>query len=460
MARFAWVLAGIGLGFLPATAWASSPGAWVPEAWSVIPFGLLLLAIAVLPLAVPHFWESNRNKGIVAGVLSLPVLALTLSSAPGALVHSLEEYLGFIVLLWSLYTISGGILLRGNLVATPRVNTAFLAIGAVMANIFGTTGASMLLVRPLLQTNLERRHKTHTFLFFIFLVSNVGGCLTPLGDPPLYMGFLRGIPFTWTLHLFPEWLFMTLALLGVYFVWESRAFRREPPTEAVEEVLDYEPLRLSGKVNLLLIAGVLATIILSGQIDLGPATPFLRDGVMVLLGLASMALTPREVRERNRFSFGAIIEVAVLFLGIFITMVPALALLRARGADLGVTEPWQFFWVTGALSSFLDNTPTYLTFLELAQGTLGVDQAPQLLSTETGVFVLKAISLGAVFMGSMTYIGNGPNFMVKALAEERGPTRVPMPSFGGYLLYSCAILLPLFAATMVLFLLPGSPLRF
>jgi len=448
------------MGAWPLPAWASAPGPWVPEVWSVIPFGLLLLAIAVLPLAVPHFWEPNRNKGIVAGLLSVPVLILTLTQAPGALLHSLEEYMGFIVLLWSLYTISGGILLRGNLVATPKVNTAFLAIGAVMANVFGTTGASMLLVRPLLQTNMERRHKTHTFLFFIFLVSNVGGCLTPLGDPPLYMGFLRGIPFTWTLNLFPEWLFMTLALLGVYFAWETRAFRKERPTEMAEEVLDYEPLRLEGKINLLLIAGVLATIVVSGQVDLGPATPFLRDGVMVALGLLSMVLTPRKVREDNRFTFGAIIEVAVLFLGIFITMVPALALLRAKGADLGVTDPWQFFWATGSLSSFLDNTPTYLTFLELAQGTLGAAQAPDLLATEAGAFVLKAISLGAVFMGAMTYIGNGPNFMVKALAEERGPTRVPMPSFGGYLVYSCAILLPLFALTTVLFLMPWSPLRF
>jgi Na+/H+ antiporter NhaD/arsenite permease-like protein len=439
---------------LPSAALAEGAApAVVPPLFAVAPFALLLLSIAVLPLAFPHFWESNRNKGLVAGAIAAPILVYYLAVDVPTLAHTMEEYLGFIVLLWSLYTISGGIVLRGNLVATPAVNTAFLAVGTVLANVFGTTGASMLLIRPLLRTNMERQHKVHTVVFFIFLVSNVAGCLTPLGDPPLYMGFLRGIPFSWTLTLWPEWLFLSAVLLAVYYFWDRRAFAREAPTEIVEERTDYQPLRIDGWVNVGLILGVVATIVLSGQIDLGSATGFVRDGVMVALGLASMALTPKRWRQDNRFNFGAIIEVAVLFLGIFITMIPALVLLRVRGGELGVTHPWQYFWAAGGLSSFLDNTPTYLTFLELAQGSFQAGHAIDLLSSPEGVRVLQAISLGAVFMGANTYIGNGPNFMVKAIAEEKGPLHVDMPSFGGYMLYSLAILVPLFGVVTAVFFL-------
>ncbi len=375
--------------------------------------------------------------------MALPSLVYYLILGPGEVVYHLEEYFGFIVLLWSLYTISGGVLLKGNLVATPWVNTAFLAIGALAANVFGTTGASMLLIRPLLKANMERQHKRHTFIFFIFIVANVGGCLTPLGDPPLYMGFLKGIPFTWTLALWPQWLFVNVALLVMYHLWDRRAIRRESTESLERDLLDREPLRIEGWINMALIVGVLATIVS------GVGTPW-REVIMIALGLISMWATPREIRAANFFNFNAIIEVAVLFLGIFITMIPALVLLEQQGTSLGVTQPWQFFWTTGTLSSFLDNTPTYLTFLSLAQGVAGVHEATALLVPPWEA-ILVAISLGAVFMGANTYIGNGPNFMVKAIAEERGPMHVDMPSFGGYMLYSLVILVPLFVVVTLIF---------
>ncbi len=451
---------------LPAVAMASSEhGGEVPTpslAW-VIPFALLLLCIAILPLKIPHWWENNRNKGIVAGLIALPVAAYYLTIAPGKLFFHLHEYLSFIVLLWSLYTISGGIVLRGNLAATPRTNTIFLAIGALIANLFGTTGASMLLIRPLLRTNMERKHKVHTVVFFIFVVSNVGGCLTPLGDPPLYMGFLQGIPFEWTLALWPEWLVMNVALLAIYYCWDCKAHGKETISDVKQDITEVVPLRIDGWLNVALILGVVATIIASGQVlkipevaggPWGARVPWLRDGAMVLLGLLSMATTRKQWRQDNSFNFNAIIEVAVLFVGIFITMIPALVLLEQRGTELGVTEPWQYFWATGLLSSFLDNTPTYLTFLSLAKGAFGVD-ALGLIDPEfaagLGVTIVRAISLGAVFMGAMTYIGNGPNFMVKAIAEEKGPARVDMPSFGGYMLYSFGILMPLLIVVSVVF---------
>lgn len=415
-----------------------------PPVWAVAPFLLLLLAIAVLPLVFPRFWERNRNKGLVVALVSAPIVAYYLAVSPGEIPYHLEEYFSFLVLLWSLYTISGGIVLQGNLAATPGVNTAILAVGAVAANIFGTTGASMLLIRPLLRTNMERRNKAHTPIFFIFIVSNIGGCLTPLGDPPLYMGFLYGVPFGWTLSLWPEWLFMNAVLLGLYYLWDRRAYAREAPADVARDETEREALTILGRRNVALIAGVLAAI------ALGLPTPW-REATMIGLGALSIATTPREYREANCFSWGAIIEVAVLFAGIFVTMIPALVLLEQRGGELGVTEPWQFFWTSGGLSSFLDNTPTYLTFLALAQGDLGISDAALLVGHEPGEAILRAISLGAVFMGANSYIGNGPNFMVKAIAEERGPLHVRMPSFGGYLLYSGGILIPLFVVVTVLF---------
>jgi Na+/H+ antiporter NhaD/arsenite permease-like protein len=402
---------------------------------SVLPFVAMLLAIAVLSLWAPRWWEPNRHKALVAAVLAAPVVLFYLGHRPGALVDMAEEYVSFLLLLTGLYVIAGGIRLTGDLEATPLVNTTFLAAGAVLASVLGTTGASMLLIRPLLQTNSQRTSARHTVIFFIFLVSNVGGLLTPLGDPPLFLGYLQGVPFTWTLRLWPVWLVTAGALLGVYFVWDSILHAREPVTAIRLDRARRRPLRLSGSLNGVWLVGVVATVALLG--------PPWRELAIVGLSALSLGWTPRAIRNANEFTFAPMVEVAVLFAGLFATMIPALELLRSRGGELGVRAPWAFFWATGALSSFLDNAPTYLTFLALAQGqglpgeVVGVSHA-----------VLAAISAGAALMGANTYIGNAPNFMVKAIAEE---AKVRVPSFFGYMAYSGAILLPLFVLVTWLF---------
>jgi len=408
--------------FVPALAWA-------------LPFAGLLLSIAVLPLAAPHFWESNLRKLGVCALLGAPVLALYWRAHPTMLVHAASDYVSFIVLLGGLFVISGGVLLEGDLEATPRTNAAFLGFGALLASFVGTTGASMLLIRPLLQTNRERKHVAHTVVFFIFLVSNVGGCLTPLGDPPLFLGYLLGVPFTWTFRLFVPWLFTTTLVLAVYALWDRRAHAREARADLKRDFYEVRRLRVAGKENLALLGGVLAAVAFLGA-------PW-RELVIVGLSVLSYARTDPGLRKANRFTFHPILEVAALFAGIFVTMLPALDILRARGAELGVRAPWQFFWATGALSSFLDNAPTYLTFLALAQG---LGQPAEVVGVSHAT--LAAISLGAVFMGANTYIGNGPNFMVRSIAEERG---VKMPSFGGYMLYSLGVLVPVFLLVTVVF---------
>jgi Na+/H+ antiporter NhaD/arsenite permease-like protein len=410
--------------------------AFVPSFGWALPFVGLLLAIAILPLAAPHFWESNLRKLGVSALLAFPVLWLYLRHRPESLVHAAEDYVSFILLLGGLFVISGGIFLEGDLEATPLTNAAFLGVGALLASFIGTTGASMLLIRPLLQTNRERKHVAHTVVFFVFLVSNIGGCLTPLGDPPLFLGYLLGVPFAWTFRLFVPWLFTTALVLAIYVAWDLRAHAREEKKDLRRDFYEVRRLRMGGRVNLVLLAGVLlAVAFLKG--------PW-RDGAIASLAVASLVLTDRELRRANRFTFHPILEVAALFAGIFVTMLPALHILQARGQELGVREPWQFFWATGALSSFLDNAPTYLTFLALAR-SLGL--APEVVGVPHSLLV--AISLGAVFMGANTYIGNGPNFMVRSIAEERG---VRMPSFGGYMLYSGAVLLPVFVVVTLVFL--------
>ena len=403
--------------------------------YTVVPFVVILLGIAVLPLAAPRWWESNRNKLLVSIVLGLPVLVLYLVREPSALVHMAEEYASFIVLLAALYVISGGILMRGDLLATPRVNSTFLAIGSVLASFIGTTGASMLLVRALLQTNRERTRVRHTVIFFIFLVSNIGGMLTPLGDPPLFLGYLQGVPFGWTFRLWPHWLLMVGVLLVTYFVWDTLLYTREPLAALRRDRARVEPLRVRGALNCLGLAGVVLAVAFLGA----PA----REAVLVALAAASLWRTPREIRRANGFTASPIVEVAVVFFGIFLTMIPALELLRLRGGELGVRAPWQFFWATGALSSFLDNAPTYLTFLALGQG-LGLAREV----VDVPHTILAAISVGAVAMGANSYICNAPNFMVKSIAEEQG---VRMPSFFGYMLYSGVVLLPLFAVVTLIF---------
>jgi len=403
--------------------------------YTVVPFVVMVLGIAVLPLAASHWWEPNRNKLLVSIVLGLPVLVLYVVREPSALVHMAEEYVSFIVLLAALYVISGGILMRGDLLATPLVNSAFLATGSVLASFIGTTGASMLLIRALLQTNRERTRVRHTVIFFIFLVSNIGGMLTPLGDPPLFLGYLQGVPFAWTFRLWPHWLLMVGVLLLTYFVWDTFLYTREPLAAIRRDRARIEPLRVRGALNTLGLAGVVLAVAFLGA----PA----REAVMVALAAVSLWWTPREIRRANGFTSYPIVEVAVLFFGIFLTMIPALELLRLRGGELGVRAPWQFFWATGVLSSFLDNAPTYLTFLALGQG-LGLAREV----ADVPHTILTAISVGAVAMGANSYIGNAPNFMVKSIAEEQG---VKMPSFIGYMLYSGLILLPLFAVVTLIF---------
>ena len=409
--------------------------ALAPPVYTVAPFVAMLLAIAVCPLWVTHWWESNRNKGIVAVLLGLPILGLYLTEHPGALLAMAEEYVSFIILIAGLYVISGGILLRGDLEATPLTNTTFLAFGAVIASFIGTTGASMLLIRPLLQTNRERTRVKHTVIFFIFLVSNIGGMLTPLGDPPLFLGYLQGVPFVWTFRLWAPWLLMVGVLLLAYFVWDTTQYTRESIAAIRRDRTQLQPLRVRGVLNGLWLVGVILAVAFLHE----PA----REAAIIGLVILSLWQTPAEIRRANGFTYYPIVEVAVLFFGIFLTMIPALEILRLRGGELGVREPWQFFWVTGALSSFLDNAPTYLTFLALGQG-LGLAREV----VDVPHVVLTGIAVGAVAMGANTYIGNAPNFMVKSIAEETG---VKMPSFFGYMLYSGLVLLPLFVLVTFLF---------
>ena len=431
--------------------------------WTLAPFAALLLSIAVLPLAAPHFWESNRNKALVSLGLALPI-ALWLALAHGAagwaeLGHKAMEFTSFIALLGALYVISGGIYVRGSLAGTPLVNTAMLGAGALLASAIGTTGASVLIVRPLLRANARRARKTHIVVFFIFVVSNCGGLLTPLGDPPLFLGFLKGVPFEWTLRLWREWALVNGALLLAFNFWDQWALNREERERAgalLEEVQRHERFGLLGAHNLALLAAIVGVIYASGSGLGSGGAPWrfgLQEGAMLGVAGASWALTNREIHRVNNFSWHPIVEVAALFAGIFVAMTPALLYLNEHAASFGISTPAHFFWATGVLSSFLDNAPTYLTFAATACGLDGIPLEGRYLATYLArggdnPAVLAAISTGAVFMGANTYIGNGPNFMVKAIAEHAG---VRMPSFFGYMAYSAAILLPLFALVTLAF---------
>jgi Na+/H+ antiporter NhaD/arsenite permease-like protein len=432
-----------------------------PNPWSFLPFAALLLSIAVLPLVkkLEHFWEKNRNKLLVAMALGLATLAyyyfaFGTKAAGDALHHALiEDYVPFMVLLFSLYTIAGGIHLSGDIRAIPSVNTLFLAVGAVLASFIGTTGASMLLIRPLLRTNSERKNKVHTVVFFIFVVSNMGGCLTPLGDPPLFLGYLRGVDFWWTLNLFRPWLFVNGLLLFLYYFGDRAAYAREEAADIAWDAVEVRPLGLHGGLNLFWLGCVIAGVALVDPTRPLPPTGwqpprYFREGLLLLFAALSY-VTPgnRSSRVRNEFNFSAVIEVACLFLGIFICMQPPVQYLQAQGAKLGLTTAPAFFWASGGLSSFLDNAPTYVVFFETARAVGGVGQAELPRLPPEGF--LTAVSLGSVFMGANTYIGNGPNFMVKTIAEKSG---VKMPSFFGYMVFSVLILIPLFLAVTFIFL--------
>ncbi|MCL4302648.1 MAG: sodium:proton antiporter [Anaerolineae bacterium] len=439
--------------------------------WSIIPFAGLLLTIGVMSFIAAnfphsplgHLWESNRNKLIIALLWALPVVILLFTLGEWTpLQHSLEEYFSFIALLFALFVISGGIYLEGDLKATPAVNLAFLGIGSVLANFIGTTGASVLLIRPLLKTNSERQHTIHIPVFFIFIVSNIGGCLLPIGDPPLFLGYLRGVPFFWTLNLVFEWLVAICLVLAIFFVWDTLSYKKETAYALKLDTMTYQPLKLKGGVNFVWLAGVLLAVIFitpnnlaSWGLESGPLK-FLREYLMLLMAGVSLLTSPlsAETRRKNNFTFAPILEVAYLFIGIFVAMIPALEILKANGAGIGVTQTWQFFWATGGLSSVLDNAPTYLTFLSLAQGLTAAAPAAypvpaNLAHLGVPAELLAAISLGAVFMGANTYIGNGPNFMVKAIADEWG---YKMPDFFTYIFkYSLPILLPVFIIITFIF---------
>ena len=431
---------------------------------SVLPFVLLLASIALLPLVAPHWWEHNRNRALLTAGLALPfsfwLLGKHGDSAQHALHEALLDYASFLALLGSLYVISGGIHVKGSLAGSPLSNCGLLGIGAIVANVIGTTGASMVLIRPLLRANSHRRRKTHIVVFFIFVVSNCGGLLTPLGDPPLFLGFLKGVPFTWTLTLWKQWALVNAVLLVISYFIDGFVFDREElerKGSLLEEVLHHAPFRVEGAHNLLLLLGVVLTIVAKGGgwfSESGHWSFGVQEGLMLVLTLASWFGTDRAIHKANRFQFAPIIEVAILFLGIFVTMVAPLAILNARGAELGISQPWQYFWATGTLSSFLDNAPTYLTMGATAAGQLGASvEHPHYLAEllERGplaVTILQAISCGAVMMGANTYIGNGPNFMVKAIAESSG---VKMPSFFGYMGWSLLVLVPVFVGVTLLF---------
>ncbi len=440
-----------------------------PPLWWLgsLPFVGMLGCIAVLPLipATHHWGESNVNRfGVAMFFATLTVVYYVavrgLGSVATVLNHAiLVEYIPFIVLLFSLYVISGGISLSGDLAARPATNTTFLAMGALIASFVGTTGASMLLIRPLLQTNSERRHVVHTVVFFIFLVSNVGGCLLPIGDPPLFLGYLFGVPFLWTMGLWGPWLVCCVLLLVVYYFWDTIAYKRESVEDIRRDETEKQPLRLRGVSNILLLGGIVACVALvdpNKPLPILGFTPFPFMRELLMLGLVALSLrrTPAGVREYNRFNYTAIVEVAALFIGIFIAMQVPVEYLSARGAELGVDSPWKFFWATGSLSSFLDNAPTYVVFFETAKAIPAEAGTATVALGRGGVInegFLIAISLGAVFMGAMTYIGNGPNFMVKSIAEQSG---VRMPSFFGYMIkYSIPVLIPAFLVVTVLFLL-------
>ena len=449
------------LAALPGLALAADiDGSALSVLWGV-PFAGILLSIALMPLLAPIFWHHHFGK-VAAGWALAFLVPFALVFGPGAagasFVHALvAEYIPFVILLTALFTVAGGIYIRGNLHGSPALNTAILAIGAALASVMGTTGASMLLIRQLIRANDNRKHTAHVVVFFIFIVSNAGGSLTPLGDPPLFLGFLKGVDFFLTVsHIFPETLFLVGSLLAIFFVMDSWYYHRREEVLRGDPTPDTKAIGFDGKANFALLGVVVALVLLSGlwksQVVFTIAGAevglpgIVRDVGLIIVALVSLRITPKQVHEDNQFSWGPMQEVAKLFAGIFLTIIPVIAMLKAGvngpfGAVVsavtrpdGTPDPAMYFWASGLLSSFLDNAPTYLVFFNTAGGD------PAVLMT-TLAPTLAAISAGSVFMGANSYIGNAPNMMVKAIAEDRG---VKMPSFFGYMLWSGGILVPLF----------------
>ena len=460
-----WLMRVVFLSCLVAPGAASAAdfdGAQLSAIWGV-PFAGILLCIALMPLLTPHFWHHHYGKVVAAWSLAFftPFAVLFGADVAGVnLVHALfAEYIPFIVLLTALFAVSGGIFIRGNLHGSPGLNTSILAIGAILASFMGTTGASMLMIRPLIRANDDRKHVAHVVVFFIFIVANAGGSLTPLGDPPLFLGFLKGVDFFWTVkNIFPQSLFLIGALLVIFFLLDSWYYYKREEIQLIDPTPDSRQIGFDGKVNFVLLACVVALVLMSGLwksdvsfnvagTDVG-LPGLVRDAGLLLIIMLSLKLTPSLVHSDNQFSWGPMQEVAKLFAGIFLTIIPVIAMLKAGvngpfGAVVSaVTNPdgspnvMMYFWISGLLSSFLDNAPTYLVFFNTAGGDA------QVLMTSLAP-TLAAISAGAVFMGANSYIGNAPNLMVKAIAEDRG---IKMPSFFGYMAWSCCVLIPLFIA--------------
>ncbi|MCC6963462.1 MAG: sodium:proton antiporter [candidate division Zixibacteria bacterium] len=452
-----------------APAWAGLP------LWSCIPFVGILLSIAIIPMVAPVFWHHHFAKVSFAWglIFAVPFIVAYGGLAAHELAHEmLLHYLPFIILLWGLFTVSGGIYLSGTLVGKPMTNVMLMLIGTALASWMGTTGAAMLLIRPLIRANKARNHKVHTIVFFIFLVANIGGLLTPLGDPPLFLGFLNGVPFFWTFQFWPKMVLATVILLALYFVIDSYYFHKEKSRGGTVTIDPHEPLRVHGAHNFLLLLGIVIAVLLSGTLKLGEVSLFhihfevaslLRDALIVILGIVSLKTTTAQCREANGFSWFPIKEVGFLFIGIFMTIVAPLKILQAGAAGSAaplfsiVGSPASYFWLSGTLSSFLDNAPTYLTFFNMSLGNLGVAPGDvtgiltnALAHPNAHLFIedLTALSVGSVFFGANTYIGNAPNFMVRSIAEE---AKIPMPSFFGYILWSIAILVPLFLLLTVIF---------
>jgi Na+/H+ antiporter NhaD/arsenite permease-like protein len=407
--------------------------------WTGVFFVGLLLCIAVFPLLNAEWW--GRMYGWVSLALAVPAAAVVVSKEWKLLFDVIVDYISFIILLGSLFIIAGGIVIRIGARGTPKLNCILLLVGAFFASIIGTTGASMVLIRPMIRANRWRKRVLHIFIFFIFLVSNIGGLLTPLGDPPLFLGFLRGVPFFWTLRLLPFWIFMVGILLLIFFFVDRHYLKSENREDYLQELDDLpeKTLEIRGKVNLVFLLMVIGSFFIP---------PILREIVMLAAAGLSIYFTPVVMREENAFTYHPIVEVALLFAGIFVTMVPVLTMLQVNGSKLGVTQPWQFFWATGSLSSFLDNAPTYLVFATTAQSVGHAKGIVDNLIIGIPEIYLRAISVGSVFMGANSYIGNGPNFMVKAICEEN---EISMPTFFGYMAWSCGILVPLFIIITFIF---------
>ena len=441
--------------------------------WSCIPFVGMLLCIAICPLVIGEWWDAHKQYGVLFWSL-LFIIPFCVAYGWNVGIEQVAEsivgdYLPFIVLLFGLFCVAGNICLEGDLVGSPKVNVILLLIGTLLSSWIGTTGASMVMIRPIIRANKWRSRKTQIVVFFIFLVSNIGGCLTPFGDPPILMGFMRGVPFFWSLKIMPVFIVNVIILLIVFYILDRRAYRKDLAQGNRPEInAEKSHIRLLGAHNIIFIAMIVGAVILSGELPslplfqgadgetlgihiIGEATLTFPDiievAIILVAAFLSFKTTPKQVRLNNHFTWDAIKEVVILFIGIFITMIPALLILKSKGAELGLTQPWELFWATGALSSFLDNTPTYLVFLTTA-GTLGATEG---IVTAVGTIapkMLLAVSCGAVFMGANTYIGNAPNFMVKSIAEENG---IKMPSFFGYMGWSLAFLIPTFLVDMLIF---------